>query len=698
MFNRSRAASTAPATSRASATLQAATEALAIIWFDTDGGILDANPNFCRTMKYDQDALRGQHHRIFMPPGVAEDDAYARFWVGLRSGKAQSGTFTRRRKDGTLIYLEASYVPLRATDGTITGFVKFASDVTDKVRADMRHAAMIEAIDRANAVVEFTPDGTVTRANQTFCTVLGYGAEQIVDMKHSAFMPSGQGEGPIYAAFWEKLRKGEFLAGEFLRRSRSGADIWIQASYTPVLDPEGRVVGVVKLARDITARKQSELDVRGQIEALERSQAVIEFDPSGHILTANANFLALMGYGLDDIRGKHHRLFMDQYDVAAPEYAAFWDSLRAGRYHEGEFRRRTRTGADVWIQATYNPVRDKDGQVVKVVKFASDISDRKRAIIDLRDSILRLSGGDLSQRMTSTMPPDMEPLRLMFNDALDRLTNLVGAIIEGAGATRVEVEGINAASEDLGRRNGLQARALTETTTAMSGLGAMIRDSRDRATEAATVVGRTRERSSEGRQVIEATVRAMTAIAASSTQISKITGLIDDIAFQTNLLALNAGVEAARAGESGRGFAVVASEVRALAQRSSDAARQIADLITASERQVSEGVALVDQSGSALGEIDDLVTTLGTAVDTIATSAREQFDSLGRIDRSIEQLNQVTAENGAMLQETLDAVHALRDQTERLVRESDVFSIAPPDTDHHGWSSGTGQVEVGSLG
>ncbi|MAM62331.1 PAS domain S-box protein [Maritimibacter sp. UBA3975] len=682
MFRKSRSA---PRRSDNDAVAEAMMSSFATIRFTADGIIEDANDAFLDTMGYTRDEIVGQRHAKFLFEKDAESQAYASFWTRLAEGKPFLDRVKRRRASGAPVYLEANYLPIRDATGTVTHVVKFARDVTEAVASERRLSATVAAIDKTAGMIEFASDGTILSANGNFCALMGYDPNDIVGKHHRIFMPEGEADSVGYQAFWDDLRAGKARSDQFRRVIRSGADVWIQASYNPIIGDDGHVEGVIKVASDVTQVKTRSLDMRGQLEALARSQAVIEFDLTGKILTANRNFLDAMGYELDEIVGKQHALFVAAQERESAGYRAFWEALAEGQYQEAEFRRLRKDGSDIWIQATYNPIFDAFGKPYKVVKFATDITARKLAGLDLDAGIAALSRGDLTYRLTQPMPKEQEGLRQRFNEAMEQISSLITSILVGAQSTLGEVEGIDSASVELGQRTEQQAQSLERTAAAMTELSATVAGSADRAKEAADSVDQTRARSAKGRDVIRSTSEAMNGIADSSAQISKITAVIDDIAFQTNLLALNAGVEAARAGESGRGFAVVASEVRALAQRSSDAAREIAELITDSVKRVNDGVGLVRSSDSALSDIDEHVGRLGELVSEIATSAREQFDAMQQINQSVTQLDHVTQSNAAMFEESSAAVKALRKQAETLVSETSTFTVRD---DGHGPADG----------
>jgi methyl-accepting chemotaxis protein len=448
---------------------------------------------------------------------------------------------------------------------------------------------MMEAFDRSQAMIEFTPTGTVVTANQNFLDALGYTLGEIEGRHHGMFVEPCYRESEAYQEFWKKLEHGEFDAGQYKRIGRNGQSIWIQASYNPILDRSGRVTKVVKLATDITAAKESEfaaeMEWRGQIEALSRSQAMIEFTLDGTVVNANSNFLETLGYRLDEIVGKHHGIFVEPAYRKSREYAAFWDKLGRGIFDAGQYKRIGRGGQEVWIQASYNPILDANGRPCKVIKFATDITQAKfseRAIeVEVNECIKAAIAGDFSQRIETT---GKSGFMLSLTGAVNQLLDRIGGTLEEIKTAAVE-QGANVVSKAVG------------------------------------AVGRIEE---------------------TSHKIGDIIGVIDEIARQTNLLALNAAVEAARAGDAGRGFAVVASEVRSLAQRSAHAAKDIKQLIDRSNGEVNEGVQLVNRAGTALDDIVSAIKKLA-GTDVTATAAKPAYDE----PASKQRVKDVLFENAA---------------------------------------------------
>lgn len=373
--------------SSANALIEALDRSQAFIEFKPDGTIVTANQNFLNAIGYSLSEIKGQHHRMFVAPEEAASEEYKNFWAQLAAGKFQAAEYKRIAKDGSDVWIQASYNPVVNAAGKTVKIVKVATDVTERKQQQSNNVGQIEAIGRVQAVIEFELDGTIIRANDNFLSALGYPLEEIQGQHHSIFMPEGQDSKPEYQDFWKSLGEGQFRSGEFERRGKNGNIVWIQASYNPIFDPSGRPYKVVKYATDITEQKIKNADFVGQLNAIHKSQAVIEFQLNGTIITANSNFLAAMGYELSEIEGQHHSMFVPPAERESDAYRAFWGKLENGEFHSGEFRRVTKLGEDVWIQASYNPIFDPSGKPIKVVKYATDITVQKLKNADFSGQI-----------------------------------------------------------------------------------------------------------------------------------------------------------------------------------------------------------------------------------------------------------------------------------------------------------------------
>ena len=535
--------------------------------------------------------------------------------------------------------------------------------------------AINDAISRSQGVIEFDLTGKILRANENFCNVLGYQLSEIQGRHHSMFVEPAYAASAEYREFWAKLGRGEFDTRQYKRIGKGGREIWIEASYNPVLR-RGKPYKVVKIATDITAQKMKSLEDAGKLAALSRSQGVIEFSTTGEILTANENFCSALGYHLSEIQGKHHSMFCEPSYVNSDAYKQFWTELAAGKFQSDEFKRIGKGRREIWIQATYNPIFDEQGKVFRVVKFATDVTARVHAVELLAAALQALADGDLEQRITAPFPENLEMLRDDFNQSVSKLEAAVGTIGLSASAMAASAEEVRSSADDLSKRTEQQAASVEETAAALEEITTTSADSSRRAEEAGQLVTKTRESAERSGQVVKDAIGAMGTIESSSSQISNIISVIDDIAFQTNLLALNAGVEAARAGDAGKGFAVVAQEVRQLAQRSAEAAKEIKALITSSGEQVKKGVSLVGRTGEALEEIVTRVQEINENVSAIVKSAREQATGIKEINEAVSTMDRGTQQNAAIAEESTAASHSLANEAQALTQLLGQFKTA----------------------
>src|SRR3954471_11874449 len=356
------------------AEVEALDRSQAVIEFGLDGTILDANENLLKMSGYTLSEIKGKHHSIFVSATERESARYRDFWASLNRGEFQTTQYRRFGKNGKEVWVHASYAPLRDENGKVVSFIKFATDITAYKMRTMEDAGKIAAIGRAQAVIEFNMDGTIVTANENFLGAVGYSLDEIKGKHHSMFVVAEDRDSAAYREFWARLNRGEYQAAEYKRLGKGRKEIWILASYNPILNEAGKPFKVVKFATDVTAQKLRAADNDGQIDAIAKSQAVIEFNMDGTVRTANRNFLDALGYSLPEIQGKHHSMFVEPNERNAPAYREFWDNLNRGQYQAGEYRRIAKGGREIWIQASYNPIFDLNGKPFKVVKYASDIT------------------------------------------------------------------------------------------------------------------------------------------------------------------------------------------------------------------------------------------------------------------------------------------------------------------------------------
>ncbi|WP_245413789.1 methyl-accepting chemotaxis protein [Fulvimarina endophytica] len=511
---------------------------------------------------------------------------------------------------------------------------------------------MLDALSRTLTIVEFDPKGRIVAANANFCKLTGYAEEELLGRHHRMLVTEEDGRSADYQTFWERLAKGEAMTGEFRRVGRDGRELWLKASYNPIVNAFGTVVRVVKEATDMTGWRDKVAEVDAKLDAISATQAIIEFTPSGEVLTANRNFLDVMGYGLDEIRGRHHRMFVEPQFAQSADYASFWARLNRGEYLSDEYKRIGKGGREIWLFAFYNPIRGADGRVLKIVKFATDVTPRVNVLQAVGTGLHELSRANLDCRIDQHFPAVFEALRTDFNSSLNAITRRLSEVVGDVAAIRETSREIVEANGDLSRRTETQARNLERTSASLDEITATVRGAAGNASSASEVMRTARLDAENSGNIVGRAVVAMKSIETSSREIGQIIGLIDEIAFQTSLLALNAGVEAARAGEAGRGFAVVASEVRSLAQRSADAAKQIKTLVSVSGQEVENGVRLVDETGQALMRIVQHVAEVSGIVARMSGSSSEQALALGEINTAVKEMDQLTQHNAALVEQT----------------------------------------------
>ncbi|GLK79244.1 methyl-accepting chemotaxis protein [Methylopila turkensis] len=427
-------------------------------------------------------------------------------------------------------------------------------------------------------MIEFELDGTIITANEAFLRAVGYRLDELRGQKHAMLVAASERQNREYVEFWERLRRGEFVRAEFRRIASGGRVIWLQASYNPVFDRSGKPTKIVKIASDVTEQKTRAAELESQLAALDRSTAVIRFAPDGEILDANRNFLDAVGYDAAEIKGRHHSMFMEPPARAGADYARFWDALRAGVFQSGEYKRIGKDGREIWLQATYNPVLDADGRTVRIIKFATDVTEAVRERMR-RETIVRQIERELAE------------VSQAVTNARDEAAGAASASAE----TSSNVQSVAAGSEELAQ-SVQQINAQVDTALSIS-------------TKAVGEAGRANE--------------IMVGLSETARKIGDVVKLINGVAEQTNLLALNATIEAARAGEAGKGFAVVASEVKSLASQTARATQDISAQIVAVQASTQEAADAIGAIGATIGQINEISSGIAFAMEQQAAVTRE---------------------------------------------------------------------------
>ncbi len=679
----------------------------AYIQFSPEGQILATNDQFLTILKYSVKDIEGKHHRMFCDSAYTNSHDYTRFWNDLRDGKPQVGEFKRIAKDGSEVWMLAIYTPVFDKKGDVLKVITLATDITESKLQAADFKGQFEAIGKSQAVIEFNMDGTIIQANENFLKTVGYQLNEIKGNHHSMFIDAVYAKSAEYRDFWVKLNHGEYVSDEFKCIGKGGKEVWIQASYNPILDLNGKPFKVVKYATDVTKQKINNIDYEGQLDAIDRSNAVIEFNMDGTIITANDNFLKVTGYTLNDIIGKHHRIFVGSEYAKSAEYKRFWDSLNRGEFLVGTYTGLNKQGEEVYLQASYNPIANLDGRPMKVVKYALDMTEVIRVIKSM-------AVGDLSQRCDTEV--DNSGLTSEVNKTLDNLNSVLSKISQGSNVVAKSSDLLQKKTDDMKRNT-------TEVATAISQIAKGAQDQASRTDESSRLINHVMtysndmekksnvinkaaekglERSTQGLKTVKVLVNNMHGIKDSAGQtsqsisvltkrtedIGRTLRVITDIASQTNLLALNAAIEAARAGDAGRGFAVVAEEIRKLAEDSRKSAVEIEKIIGDVQKDTqAAGKAIeamefsVKEGNKSSVEAEEIFQVIAKSSEETFTASKEiqsatitQKESISTVVKNIEQIVVVSEETAAGTQQVASSSQQMSSGMMEIAKAGDELS------------------------
>jgi methyl-accepting chemotaxis protein len=583
-----------------------------------------------------------------------------------------------RGRHETLVRLDGRHYDVAVTPVTegasVTGYALGWIDATGRLEREDQ-ARRLAAVEASQAVIEFAPNGTILSANAAFLEVMGYTLDEILGRHHGLFVEAAHRDSRAYSAFWNGLRAGRPEVAEFKRVAKSGKTVWIKGSYNPIRDGAGVVTRVVKYATDITAQMVETNALRGQVDAIRRSQAVISFDLDGRVLEANPNFLSAVGYTAAEVVGQHHGMFVDAEHRASAEYARFWDALRRGEYQAGQFRRIGKGGREVWIEASYNPVLDADGRPVQVTKFAIDVT----AQVEQREQVRRMEEASARERVEAEARHKAE--RVQLADAFEQTVGGVLASVASAAtelqATATSMSGI---ATETARQSTTVAAAASQAAANVNTVAAAAEELGASVNEIGRQVAGSEDLAGQAVTEAEHTALLVQELSEAVRRIGDVVAMISAIASQTNLLALNATIEAARAGEAGRGFAVVAAEVKELATQTARATEEITGQISRIQGATGGAVSAIDGIRRRIAEINGVAGSIaaavqqqGAATQEIVRNVSEAAAGTGEVTSNITGVARASEETGAAASQVLTAASDLSRQSEHLDGEVSRF-------------------------
>ena len=575
--------------------MEALNRSQAVIEFKMDGTVVDANTNFLSLLGYDLEDIVGQHHQMFCDREYTNSPEYKKFWSSLKRGEFQAGEFRRLGKNGREVWIVASYNPILGPDGVPVKIIKFATDVTAS-KAELK--ARTDIMNMTSIVSESDLRGDILSVNEKFCEVSKYCREELIGKPHNTTRHPDMPK-EVFKELWATIGRGNMFRGIIKNRAKDGSPYYVDAVIAPILGENGKPKKYLGVRYDITLNEIERQNMRGVFRAIDASYGYIEFDTEGNVLEANKNFQTLMEYSAESLKGRHHRSFCDPAIINSPEYLQFWPDLKQGKSSSGEFKRFTRSGKELWLQAVYSPVTDETGRVVKVVKIATDVTSAVRQRMALVQVLKEVS--DNAQTLSS---------------ASEELTANSQQMVANAEETCAQAGVVAAAAQQVSTN----VQTVAAGTEQMS---ASIKEIAKNAQEAAKVA-------SVGVRAADSATETVSKLGLSSAEIGKVIKTITSIARQTNLLALNATIEAARAGEAGKGFAVVANEVKELAKETAKATEDISQKIETIQSDTKHAVA-------AISEINGVINKISDYQNTIASAVEEQTATTNEISRNVTQ-------------------------------------------------------------